>query len=203
MQRRGLEPNTLIRTSEKGEQPEKALYLLEQMHSRGLDPDTIIPRGCSLASLPTFDRYRTCVYEIEGDGVSHLSCTSDRYNIIIYPMTSPCMCSPLEAMSTGRGLGTFPVVVRQCAAVRTCAPHVSKGAQSYGHHTQKLQTRCTRALHARSARQRSGNAQNACKICHHLRSVIDQMDICTRFALTANSRLVRNVSRRVQRCRSV
>ena len=118
MQRRGLEPNTLIRTSEKGEQPEKALYLLEQMHSRGLDPDTIIPRGCSIASLLAFDRYRTCVYEIEGDGVSHLSCTSDRYNIIIYPMTSPCMCSPLEAMSTGRGLGTFPVVVRQCAAVR-------------------------------------------------------------------------------------
>ena len=67
--------------------------------------------------LSSFDRYRTCVYEIEGDGVSHLSCTSDRYNIIIYPMTSPCMCSPLEAMSTGRSLGTFPVVMRQCASV--------------------------------------------------------------------------------------
>ena len=117
MQRRGLEPNTLIRACEKGEQPEKALQLLEQMQRRGLDPDSIIPRGCSLSSLPTFDRYRTRVYEIEGDGVSHLSCTSDRYNIIIYPITTPCMCSPIEAMSTGRSLGTFPVAVLQRAAV--------------------------------------------------------------------------------------
>ena len=40
------------------------------------------------------------------------------------------------------------------------ALHVGKGAQRYGHHTQRLQTRCTGALHARSARQPSGNAQN-------------------------------------------
>ena len=62
-------------------------------------------------------RYRARVYEIEGDGVSHLSCTSDRYNIIIYPITTPCMCSPIEAMSTGRSLGTFPVAILQCASV--------------------------------------------------------------------------------------
>ena len=67
--------------------------------------------------LSSFDRYRTCVYEIEGDGVSHLSCTSDRYNTIIYPITTPCMCSPIEAMSTGRSLGTFPVAILQCASV--------------------------------------------------------------------------------------
>ena len=67
--------------------------------------------------LSSFERYRTCVYEIEGDGVSHLSCTSDRYNIIIYPITIPCMCSPIEAMSTGRSLGTFPVAILHCASV--------------------------------------------------------------------------------------
>ena len=52
-------------------------------------------------------RSRTRVYEIEGIGVSRLSRRSDRYNIVIYPFTTPCMCSPLVGISTG-SLGTFP-----------------------------------------------------------------------------------------------
>ena len=95
---------------------------LQSLRNQWKSIRNVRPGGATISllilMLSSFDRYRTCVYEIEGDGVSHLSCTSDRYNIIIYPMTSPCMCSPLEAISTGRGLGTFPVVVRQCAAVR-------------------------------------------------------------------------------------
>ena len=80
-------------------------------------PKCLRIRPPNMRHVPTYDRYRARVYEIEGDGVSHLSCTSDRYNIIIYPITTPCMCSPIEAMSTGRSLGTFPVAVLQCASV--------------------------------------------------------------------------------------
>ena len=34
------------------------------------------------------------------------------------------------------------------------APNVDKGAQRYGHHTQKIQTTCTGALHAKGPMQR-------------------------------------------------
>ena len=42
----------LISAFEKGEQPEKAPLLFEEMQRRGRDPETVISRGCCLSSSP-------------------------------------------------------------------------------------------------------------------------------------------------------
>ena len=47
------------------------------------------------------------------------------------------------------------------------------------------------------------NAQNAGEVCRRLRLVRHLMDICTRFAGTASSRLVRNAGSRAQRGRTL